>query len=53
MEVLSGRPQGLHILVTGRDAPEGILRMADLVTEMREVRHPYKAGIEAQKGIEW
>jgi cob(I)alamin adenosyltransferase len=53
MKVLRDRPEGLHLLVTGRDAPTWLIDMADLVTEMREVKHPYKAGIKAQKGIEW
>jgi cob(I)alamin adenosyltransferase len=53
VEVLRNRPEGLHVLVTGRDAPARFLEMADIVTEMREIKHPYKAGIKAQKGIEW
>lgn len=52
-EVLRTRSERLHVLVTGRDAPACLLDMADLVTEMREVKHPYKAGMKAQKGIEW
>jgi cob(I)alamin adenosyltransferase len=43
----------LHIVVTGRDAPPALIEAADLVTEMREVKHPFKAGIRAQKGIEF
>jgi cob(I)alamin adenosyltransferase len=44
----------LHVIITGRDAPEGLIEFADMVTEMREVKHPYKAqGILAQKGIEF
>jgi cob(I)alamin adenosyltransferase len=53
LETLRTRPEGLHVLVTGRDAPERLLEMADLVTEMREIKHPYNVGIKAQKGIEW
>lgn len=53
LEVLQNRPEGLHVLITGRDAPKGLVEIADLVTEMNEVKHPYKAGIKAQKGIEW
>jgi cob(I)alamin adenosyltransferase len=53
MDALRRKPEGVHILVTGRDAPEGLISMADLVTEMRDVKHPYNAGIKAQKGIEW
>ena len=43
----------LHIVVTGRDAPEALIQSADLVTEMREIKHPFTAGIRAQKGIEF
>jgi cob(I)alamin adenosyltransferase len=43
----------LHIVVTGRDAPEALIQSADLVTEMREIKHPFAAGIRAQKGIEF
>jgi cob(I)alamin adenosyltransferase len=53
LEVLRTRPEGLHVLITGRDAPKALIEMADLVTEMREVKHPYRAGVKAQKGIEW
>jgi cob(I)alamin adenosyltransferase len=43
----------LHIVVTGRDAPEQLIAQADLVTEMREIKHPFNAGIKAQQGIEF
>ena len=43
----------LHIIVTGRDAPAALIEAADLVTEMREVKHPFNAGIRAQRGIEF
>jgi cob(I)alamin adenosyltransferase len=43
----------LHIVVTGRDAPEQLIAQADLVTEMRELKHPFTAGIKAQQGIEF
>jgi len=43
----------LHIVVTGRDAPAALIEAADLVTEMREVKHPFNAGIRAQQGIEF
>jgi cob(I)alamin adenosyltransferase len=43
----------LHIVVTGRDAPEALVEAADLVTEMREIKHPFTAGIRAQQGIEF
>ena len=42
-----------HIIVTGRDAPAELIDAADLVTEMREIKHPFTAGIRAQQGIEF
>jgi cob(I)alamin adenosyltransferase len=43
----------LHIVLTGRDAPAALIEAADLVTEMREIKHPFNAGIFAQQGIEF
>jgi len=43
----------LHIVVTGRDAPPELIEAADLVTEMTEIKHPFNAGVRAQKGIEF
>jgi cob(I)alamin adenosyltransferase len=43
----------LHIVVTGRDAPLELIEAADLVTEMKEIKHPFTAGIRAQQGIEF
>lgn len=43
----------LHIVLTGRDAPAALVEAADLVTEMREIKHPFHAGIRAQQGIEF
>ncbi len=53
LEVLRRRPPGQHVIITGRDAPEALIAFADLVTEMREIKHPYAAGVKAQKGIEF
>jgi len=49
---LKNRPSHLHVVVTGRNAPEPLLEIADLVTEMRCVKHPYQQGIPAQPGID-
>lgn len=43
----------LHIIVSGRNAPDKLIELADLVTEMKEVKHPFNAGIYAQQGIEF
>lgn len=50
---LSDKNRKNHVVVTGRDAPRALIEAADLVTEMKEVKHPYKSGILAQKGIEF
>src|SRR5262245_1468496 len=51
-EVRAAQPH-LHIVVTGRNAPPQLVEAADLVTEMKEVKHPFHAGIFAQQGIEF
>jgi cob(I)alamin adenosyltransferase len=43
----------LHIVMSGRNAPQKLVDAADLVTEMREIKHPFHAGIYAQQGIEF
>jgi cob(I)alamin adenosyltransferase len=53
VEVLKNRPPNLHIVVTGRNAKPELIEAADLVTEMTEVKHPFQAGVKAQKGIEF
>ena len=47
------RQPNLHIIITGRNAPEKLVEAADLVTEMKEIKHPFHAGIYAQQGIEF
>jgi cob(I)alamin adenosyltransferase len=49
----AARPAHVHVIVTGRAAPDVLVEAADLVTEMREVKHPYQAGIPAQRGIDF
>ncbi len=50
---LEKKPPDLHVVLTGRNAHPKLIDLADLVTEMREIKHPYKAGIKAQRGIEF
>lgn len=50
---LAARHPDLHVVLTGRGAPEALVDAADLVTEMKEIKHPFKAGIKAQAGIEF
>ena len=53
LEGLKRRPPRTHVIITGRDAPLALMELADLVTEMREIKHPYRAGIKAQPGIDY
>jgi cob(I)alamin adenosyltransferase len=53
VETLRQRPPMLHIVVTGRNAKPELIEAADLVTEMTEIKHPFQAGVKAQKGIEF
>jgi len=49
----ANKPEELHLVITGRDAPTELIEYADLVTEMLEVKHPYQQGIQAQAGVEF
>jgi len=53
LDVLRARAPMQHVVITGRDAPPELIEFADLVTEMQVVKHPYQAGVKAQKGIEF
>jgi cob(I)alamin adenosyltransferase len=53
IRVLQTRPKHVHVVLTGRNAPEEIISIADCVTEMRDIKHPYRNGIPAQKGIDY
>ncbi len=50
---ISGRPENVNIIVTGRDAPSAIIEVADTVTEMVEIKHAYAQGIRAKRGIDF
>ena len=47
------RPPNLHLVITGRSAPEALIEQADLVTDMQPIKHPYDQGVLAQPGIEF
>lgn len=49
----ANKPPELHVIFTGRDAPSELVEYADLVTEMREIKHPFQKGILAQAGVEF
>jgi cob(I)alamin adenosyltransferase len=52
LSLISLKPPSVELVITGRDAPEEIIASADLVTEMREVKHYYEMGVPARTGIE-
>ncbi len=53
VDALGKKLPKVHVILTGREAHPRILRMADLVTEMREIKHPFRQGVLAQKGIDF
>jgi cob(I)alamin adenosyltransferase len=53
LDGLSGRPSHQHAVVTGRNAPAALIDAADLVTEMTLVKHPFRDGVKAQRGVEY
>jgi len=52
LEAIKGKPDGMELVLTGRGAPQEIIEAADLVTEMREIRHYYSKGVDARVGVE-
>jgi len=53
LDLIKNKPDKMEIILTGRDVPQEIIDRADLVTEMREIKHYFKAGVAARKGIEF
>ncbi len=53
MGLIDAKPPALHLILTGRNAPQAIIDRADLVTEMREIKHPWQQKIPAQQGIDY
>jgi cob(I)alamin adenosyltransferase len=53
LETLKCKPRDLHVVVTGRNAMEELIEIADLVTEMTQVKHPFRSGVKAQVGVEF
>jgi len=53
LSLISARPRHVELVLTGRGAPEEVVRAADLVTEMKDTKHPYESGVKARKGIEY
>ncbi len=52
LDVLRRKPEGMEIVLTGRGAPQEFVEIADLVTEMREIKHYYAKGVDARVGVE-
>ena len=53
LSVLKNKPKEQHVVITGRYASDDLIELADLVTEMTEIKHPYNTGVKAQKGFEF
>jgi cob(I)alamin adenosyltransferase len=53
IELVRSKPPELHLVLTGRDAPTALVEVADLVSEIQPIKHPYERGIKAQRGIEF
>jgi cob(I)alamin adenosyltransferase len=53
LAVLRDKPRDLHVVVTGRNAKPELIELADLVTEMTQIKHPFREGVKAQPGIEF
>jgi cob(I)alamin adenosyltransferase len=53
LELIKNKPKHVELVLTGRYAPKEIIEAADLVTEMKEVKHPFNKGYQARKGIEY
>ncbi len=53
LELIAEKPEGMELILTGRYAPRELVELADLVTEMREVKHHYNNGVQMREGIEF
>ena len=53
VKLVDDKPEDLTLVLTGRNSPPELIDRADLVTEMREIKHPYQKGVLAQKGIDY
>ena len=53
LSLIREKPENVHLILSGRNAHEEVIRLAHLVTEMRSIKHPYDAGIEAEKGVDY
>jgi cob(I)alamin adenosyltransferase len=52
-ELIQQKPPDLHLILTGRSAPKKLIQLADLVSEVKEIKHPFRKGVLAQRGVEY
>jgi len=53
LELLKAKPQTLELILTGRGTTEGVIQMADLVSEVKKIKHPFDQGVQRREGIEY
>lgn len=53
IDIINMKPSGMHLVLTGRNAPQSLIERADMVSEIKEVKHPFTQGVKAQKGVEF
>jgi cob(I)alamin adenosyltransferase len=53
LELMNAKPEGIEIIMTGRNVPDSLIERADLVTEMKDVKHYFNSGVPAREGIEY
>jgi len=53
LDIIKSKPKGVDLILTGNYAKEEVIEASDLVTEMREIKHPFQKGIKAKKGIDF
>ena len=53
IDMIKSKPAELDLVLTGNHAAKEVIELADLVTEMKEIKHPFKSGIKAKKGIDF
>ena len=53
LEIMAAKPENVELVLTGRGADPRVIEKADLVTEMKEIKHPFQKGIIAQRGVDW
>jgi len=52
-QAISERPANMNLVITGRGAPEGLIQVCDTVSEVKDIKHAFRSGVKAQRGIEF